>query len=71
MRKQLVALVDALTDRGPTVRQVDDMLSELSLMPRDTTIAELIDRLLDYRGAARLSAPAPRQGVAVTAVPAE
>lgn len=71
MRKQLVALVDALTDRGPTVRQVDDMLSELSLMPRDATIAELIDRLLDYRGAARLAAPVPVHGVPVSAVPAE
>lgn len=69
MSKQLIALVDALTDRGPTVQQVDDMLGELSLMPRDATIADLIDRLLDYRGAAGLSTPTPRHR-AVFAAPA-
>lgn len=70
MRKHLVVLIDALTDRGPTVQQVDDMLGELSLMPRDATIGELIDRLLDYRGAAKLTAT-PRHRAVAAALPAE
>ena len=71
MSKQLIALVDALTDRGPTVQQVDDMLGELSLMPRDATIGELIDRLLDYRGNAAISPAIPRHRAAAAALQAE
>jgi hypothetical protein len=45
---RLVSLA-ALVDDRPTLEQVDAMLTELRLMPRDQTVTGLIDDLLDYR----------------------
>jgi hypothetical protein len=57
----LVRLAVAVDER-PTLEQVDAMLAELGLLPRDRTVIGLIDDLLDYR--ARL----PCQARSVTAV---
>jgi hypothetical protein len=45
---RLVSLAASVDDR-PTLEQVDEMLTELRLMPRDQTITGLIDDLLEYR----------------------
>jgi hypothetical protein len=39
----------ASVDGRPTLEQVDELLIELRLMPRDQDVAGLIDDLLDYR----------------------
>ncbi|WP_188190085.1 hypothetical protein [Nonomuraea sp. SYSU D8015] len=39
----------ASVDGRPTLAQVDEMLAELRLMPRDQAVTDLIDDLLDYR----------------------
>jgi hypothetical protein len=39
----------AMVDERPTLEQTDALLVELVQMPRDHTIAGLIDELLDYR----------------------
>jgi hypothetical protein len=45
---RLVSLAASVSDR-PTLEQVDAMLAELRLMPRDQTVTGLINDLLDYR----------------------
>jgi hypothetical protein len=44
----------ALVEERPTIEEVDAMLVELGLLPRDQIVTGLIDDLLDYR--ARLGA---------------
>ncbi|WP_171074928.1 hypothetical protein [Nonomuraea basaltis] len=48
---RLVSLA-ASVDSRPTLEQVDEMLTELRLMPRDQAVIRLIDDLLEYRTAA-------------------
>ncbi|WP_171074036.1 hypothetical protein [Nonomuraea basaltis] len=45
---RLVSLAASVDDR-PTLAQVDAMLTELQQMPRNQSVTELIDELLDYR----------------------
>ncbi|MFG1707454.1 hypothetical protein ACFLIM_30060 [Nonomuraea sp. M3C6] len=45
---RLVSLAASVDDR-PTREQVDAMLTELQQMPRDRSVTDLIDDLLDYR----------------------
>jgi hypothetical protein len=45
---ELVKLT-AIVDERPTLEQTDALLAELGQLPRDHTVAELIDELLEYR----------------------
>lgn len=44
----LASLAAAVGER-PTLEEVDEILIELQRMPRDQSVAGLIDDLLDYR----------------------
>lgn len=44
----ILTLVCAI-DENPTLEQVDAMLVELVILPKDKVVAGLIDDLLDYR----------------------
>lgn len=48
MSERLVRMAAAADDE-PTLEQVDEMLAELRLMPRQPHVSEMIDELLEVR----------------------
>jgi hypothetical protein len=48
MSQRLEGLVAAVFER-PTLEGLDELLAELEALPRDQSVAGLIDDLLDYR----------------------